>query len=141
MTLCDLSFTFKLGYNDLALVCLNLQRLDISHTNCLAKLQGLRSIADGCHKLQGLNLMGIQVEDHMQLWEILSDMKLTHLAVELGVIFPFKDNSTYSQNLGRLHKKFIHLKALHLAQDEQSSCKFDDQRALLLSFSHLLFIG
>ena len=47
-------------------------------------LMHLRSIANHCHNLQGLNLAGIcveRVEDHIRLWEILSHMKLTHTAL------------------------------------------------------------
>jgi len=72
--------------------------------------------------------MGIQAEDHVQLWKILRNMKMTHLAVELCSQLKMS-----SQNLSELHEKFVHLKALHLAQDEQSSCKFDDQHVVLLS--------
>ena len=76
----------------LAIMCPNLQRLDV-HTNkfCLNNLTGLRAIAKSCHNLQGLNLLGIpvsEVENQTQLWEILSDMKSTHLAVELCVLLP-----------------------------------------------------
>ena len=71
----------------LAVACPNLQRLSLMYNDeCLTSLQGLRTIASTCHNLQGLNLLGIQVrhvESHVLLWEILSDMKLTHLAVEV----------------------------------------------------------
>ena len=45
-------------------------------------------VSSHCHNLQGLNLFGIhfaKVEDHILLWVILSDMKLTHIAVEFSV--------------------------------------------------------
>jgi len=64
-------------------MCLKLCRLDVRSNN---RLIGLCSIASHCHYLQGLNLMGIpvtEVENHLQLWEILSDMKLTHLTIDL----------------------------------------------------------
>ena len=51
----------------------------------MKSLQGLQSIADRCKKLEGLNLLGIpvgNVENQVQLWEILSNMNLTHLAVK-----------------------------------------------------------
>ena len=70
----------------LAIVCPNLRRLFLVKSYyCLRSLKGLRAIASHCHKLQGLNLLGIcvrEVEDLTGLWEILSDMKLTYLAVE-----------------------------------------------------------
>ena len=66
----------------LAVTCPNLQRLDVrNNKSCLNNLQGLQTITSSCHNLQGLNLLGIpvsEVEDQTQLWEILSDMKLTH---------------------------------------------------------------
>ena len=76
----------------LAVVCPNLKRLNLEQCgDCLTSLQGLRSIANYCHNLQGLNLMRISanfVENHIQLWEILSDMELTHLAVDLCILLP-----------------------------------------------------
>ena len=74
----------------LAIACPNLQRLnwqDCGH--CLKGLQGLQAIVIHCHNLQGLNLLGIcvlEVQDHVLLWEILHDMKLTHLAVDFCVL-------------------------------------------------------
>ena len=83
----EFDFSYKSLQSDhleqLAVMCPNLQRLDLSHnTECLKNLQRLHTIAKCCHNLHGLNLFGIQVtkvENHMQLWEILSSMKLTHL--------------------------------------------------------------
>jgi len=70
----------------LAIACPNLQRLFLkSSYYCLRSLKGLRAIASHCHNLQGLNLLGIcvgEVEDLTGLWEILSNMKLTHLAAQ-----------------------------------------------------------
>ena len=70
----------------LAIACPNLQRLNLQNCcHCLKSLQGLQAISGHCLNLQGLNLLGIcvsKVEDQTQLWEILSNMKLTHLAVE-----------------------------------------------------------
>ena len=68
----------------LAIACPNLQRLFLENNYyCLRSLKGLRAIASHCHNLHGLNLFGIcarEVEDLTGLWEILSNMKLTHLA-------------------------------------------------------------
>ena len=70
----------------LAVACPNLQRLNLQKSNgCLERLQGLKAIANHCDNLQGLNLLYIpvsKVEDHILFWEILSNIKLTHLAVE-----------------------------------------------------------
>ena len=87
----NLSFSVNFDHSDLdrlAVACPNLQRLDLSFSNCLESLQGIRSIVECCHNLQGLNLLGVQVTDmknHMQLWEILSGLKLTHLAIEFVI--------------------------------------------------------
>ncbi|XP_065920439.1 uncharacterized protein [Dysidea avara] len=89
----DLSYCSSLhsGHlEQLAINCPNLQELNLGYSHCcLQSLQGLRAIATHCHNLQGLNLLGThvsKVEDHILLWEILSDMKLTHLAVEFCVL-------------------------------------------------------
>jgi len=126
----------------LAVVCPNLQRLNLrDHTECLNSLRGLQAIASNCHNLQGLNLLGIQVtevENHMHLWEILSDMKLTHLSIELCVIIPFENDDRYKQNLIMLYQKFSHLQALQLKRDKVvrlcPKCEdYDDKHSLLLS--------
>ena len=74
----------------LAIVCPNLRRLNLQKCFCcLINLAGLQAIASHCHNLQGLNLLGIcftLVQDHILLWEILHDMKLTHLAMEFCVL-------------------------------------------------------
>ena len=76
----------------LAITCPKLQRLNLYFNNhCLESLRGLHSIASSCHNLQGLNLSSIatkDIESQMQLWEILSEMKLTHLAIHLCVLLP-----------------------------------------------------
>jgi len=76
----------------------------------------LRAIANGCDSLQ-LNLSGIKVtdvEDHVQLWEILSDMKLTHLTISLCLLVPLDGDDTCMQNFIILYEKFSHLRALVL---------------------------
>ena len=96
----------------LATLCLNFQGLNLSENgHCLKSLQGLRAIANGCDSLQ-LNLSGIKVtdvEDHMQLWEILSDMKLTHLTISLCLLVPLDGDDTCMQNFIILYEKFSHL--------------------------------
>ncbi|XP_065898808.1 uncharacterized protein [Dysidea avara] len=128
----------------LAVMCPHLQRLSLSkNLNCLKRLQGLRAIASCCHNLQGLNLLGIQVtevENHMQLWEILSVVKLTHLAIDLCNIVPFENNDAYKRNLLKLYQNFLFLQALHLEPSECSGIRIcpncdgiNNQDILLLS--------
>ncbi|XP_065920040.1 uncharacterized protein [Dysidea avara] len=147
----DISF---LGVNSehlekLSVVCPNLQRLNLkSSRHCLKSLQGLRTIASFCHNLQGINLMGIpveEVENQTKLWEILSGVKLTHLAVELCVLLPLdKDNKT----LKSLFKKFTNLYALessaavHCRQCLESFT--NDSLSILFNFSsltHYVYFG
>ena len=98
----NLSFCYSLysGHlEQLTIACPNLQRLNLRYCcHCLKSLQGLRSIASHCQNLQGLNLFGIcvsEVEDHILLWEILSDMKLTHFAVEFCTLRPKPANKEH----------------------------------------------
>ena len=104
----------------LALVCPNLRRLNLLHVHyCLKRLQGLRSIASHCHYLQGVNLMGIpvtEVENHLQLWEILSDMKLTHLAMDLCLSLSDKET------LIQFYKKCTCLLALESSVPNCQQC-------------------
>ena len=141
----DFSFSNLLQSNhleQLAVVCPNLQRLNLQdHFSCLRSLQGLRTIANYCHSLQGLNLIGVQVtevQNHIQLWEILSTMKLTHLAIELCIIIPFENDDLHKQNFIRLYQKCSHLRALQLKRDKIvrvcPKCEdYDDKHCLLLS--------
>ena len=97
-------------------ICPNLKRLDLSEDyNCLKMLKGLRSISSCCLSLQGIRLSGIQVtevENQLQLWEILSDMKLTHLVIEPCNIIPLEDRDY--DNLIKLYQKCLQLQALTL---------------------------
>ncbi|XP_065920271.1 uncharacterized protein [Dysidea avara] len=81
----------------LAIACPNLRRLNLGYCDCcLQSLQGLQAIASHCHNLHGLNLLGIhvsKVKNHILLWEILSDMKLTHLAVDVCILKTKKTKS------------------------------------------------
>jgi len=119
----------------LAAACPNLQRLDLeSKYDCLGSLQGLHTIANCCHSLEGLNLQGIgisKVENCMQLWEILSGMQLTHLAVETCVLNPFTDG-TLQQQLAQLFQKFLSLKALECSDGFCEECRSCCEDSLLL---------
>ena len=128
VTECNLSSSLNFDHTDLdqlAVACPNLQRLNLSDTSCLKNLQGLRSTSSFCHSLQGLSLLGIkvtEVENQMQLWEILSNMKLTHLAIELCIVMPLESNGAYKQKLTSLYEKFLLLKVIHLVHDKKFSC-------------------
>jgi len=63
-------------------------------------LQVLCTIANQCHNLQVLNLMAIpfnEVENQKCLWKILSDLKLTHLGVNLCVLLPSARDENFDQ--------------------------------------------
>ena len=64
----------------LSITCFNLERLNLSgNTSCLKTLQGLRNIVDHCHNLQGINLenvLAMQIENCMELWKVLSEIKM-----------------------------------------------------------------
>jgi len=68
----------------------HLQRINLRSCHyCLQSLKGLRTIANHCHSLQGLNLLGIhvsKVENLVLLWETLSDMELTHFAMQFCIL-------------------------------------------------------
>jgi len=99
----------------LAFACPNLQRLNLMNKQeCFSSLQGLQMIAQCCTKLVGLNLKLIlvtQVDNQVKFWEILSDMKLTHLVVEGCVIQPWIGNK---EKLASLFKKFYSLRGLQI---------------------------
>jgi len=88
----------------------NLHRLDICIDKCSCNLQGLHAIVSSCHNLQGLNLTSTtRVKDQTQIWEILRDIKLTHLAVPLCVLLLTGESKC---KLTVLFQKFTHLQAL-----------------------------
>ena len=98
----------------LAITCPNLQRLNLQYADkCLKSLQDLQAIANYCYNLRVLNLLGIPVsvvENQVQLWEILSDIRLTHLAVDVCVMEPVMANDR--DKLIELYQKFVNLIAL-----------------------------
>ena len=70
-------------------------------------------IASHCHNLTGLDISGIStLESQIQLWEILSDMKLTHLAVDFCVISPLSGDVVLKKTLVFLFQKCSSLIAL-----------------------------
>ena len=105
----------------LSIACPNLQQLKLlRNSNCLKSLQGLQGIADHCKKLEGLNLLGIpvgNVENQVQLWEILSNMKLTHLAVDLCML---KHDKVVKERMCYLFQQCSVLQALEVYNDDLS---------------------
>ena len=99
----------------LAMACPNLQQLNLwGNSQCLESLQGLHSIAHYCKKLQGLNLSCISVsnvENQVHLWEILSDMKLTHLAIDLCLL---KHDDSVKDRFKCLFSRCCFLQAIEL---------------------------
>ena len=97
----------------LAIMCPNLSQLNLKgNRNCLKSLQGLRVIAT-CGKLQCLNLLGIsfeQLEDRVQLWEILVNLRLLYLAIEACVLLPFRKDD-HARLMG-LYQKCSNLRGL-----------------------------
>jgi len=113
----------------LAVACPNLQRLSLmDDVKCLGRtgLQGLRSIASSCLNLQGLNLMGIPcryIRNHFQLWEILSDMKLTHLAVDVCTLLTATEDD--EQQLTMSFLKCTSLRAIEFCSTQcDRECRY-----------------
>ena len=115
----------------ISVVCPNLQQLNLEdNSKCLQSLVGLRSIAK-CSTLEGLNLLGIHDDDievDVELWKILSSLKLTHLALELCIMNPCERNK---QNLVCLLQKCVKLSVIE--------CSFGNCDASLDYRSFLLF--
>ena len=108
----------------LAIACPNLQRLNLKDNHhCLKSLHGLRSVANHC-KLQGLNIVYMHdIEDHtymhcvwiLELWEILGCVKLTHLAADLSILLPNKEEHSYQELLIKQFQKCAYLKVLEVS--------------------------
>ena len=139
----DISFKESLlseHLKQLAVACPNLQRLSLlNNKHCLRNLDGMRAIASNCHNLQGLNLMGIpvtEVEDQTQLWKLLSDVKLTHLAVNMCVLLPHEQHGLF-QKCTNLQA----LESIYCRCDATCTEKFVDRCLLVLSqFSSLIHV-
>ncbi|XP_065885841.1 uncharacterized protein [Dysidea avara] len=107
---------FPSHLEQLAVVCPNLQQLVLYNcTRCLINLRGLHAIAGHCHNLRGLNITGISITEfksQIQFWEILSNLKLTHLSTECCVIGPRVAGVEYKEKLISLYQKCSSLVAL-----------------------------
>ena len=77
---------------EVAFACPNLQQLVLARcTKCFKSLHGMRAIAKHCHNLKGLSILSIsvtEVENQVELWEILSSLKLTHLITDYCLVSP-----------------------------------------------------
>ena len=119
-----------------AIACPNLQRLSLEcNERCLRKLQGLQSIATHCVQLRGLDLVTIdKVENQVQFWEILSIMRLTHLALDICLMEPATVDNR--ECLINLYQKFVELTAIELnsALFCEACNSLKDKHALLLPY-------
>ena len=90
----DFKSLFPGHLEQISVACPHLKQLNLEGNNdCLRSLVGLRSVAK-CSALEGLNLLGIHVEDiedDLELWKILSQLNLTHLALELCIMHPCEE--------------------------------------------------
>ena len=121
----------------LAIACPNLQRLSLEgNSECLSNLQGLRAIAYHCHSLVGLNLKSINVDSHLQLWRILSDMELSHLVLDICAMM---NGEAHEQQLCALYQKCSKLQAIELWLECLDS--FEAKWSLLSHFPVLLYIS
>jgi len=134
IALCGGSFCSE-QLEQLAIVCPNLHRLGLQgNKNCLKVLQGLSAIADSCCNLQGLDISNIpikKVDDQMLLWGILSNMKLTHLAVDFCIIVPTIENK---ETLNSLFQKLTILQRLESNCVCSACCKGVEKSMSVLSY-------
>jgi len=133
----------------LAIACPNLMELNLEgNYSCLKSLQGLRMIAGSCQNLQGLNLSCISVdkmENLVQLWEILVEMKLTYLGIDLCALLPYELDEQVKETIVNLHHKCSKLKAIEaLYMDcDCSQCKLVSRHgdySLLSNFTSLVHL-
>jgi len=109
LDLSECNLDLKLLY--ILVACPHLQRLNLSKNKRL-RLEDLQAIATCCCNLQGLNLGRILIPDskfYVKVWEILSTMQLTHLAMD----FKMTDDMDRKQ-LAALFKQFTMLQTLEL---------------------------
>ena len=138
----------------LSLACPNLEQLNLSgNIRCLESLQGLRSVVDHCHNLQGMNLeqvnCGTNKENRQELWELLSEIKmLNHLRIDIATmdvtdvdIDTDIDTTDVTMDVHSQHRlvelahKFVCLKQLELAS--QYDVTFGAPPRAVVFLSHL----
>ena len=129
----------------LSIACPNLERLNLKlNIKCLESLTGLKSIVNNCHSLQALNLDYVHVtgvQNCIQLWEILSEIKiLNHLTVQACTMEPFGKSDTCAQHsFLKFVKKFVYLEYLQLTYRNSkscSSCQYASYEAYPQLFAH-----
>ena len=63
---CDVSCIFDYKPEQIAIACPHLQRLNLDHCcDCLSSLQGPQAIASHCPYLEGLDIVCVNIEDHI----------------------------------------------------------------------------
>ena len=126
----------------LATSCPNIQRLSVIWCSITANvIDGLRAIALHCLDLRGLNLLdGFLLdregeslkESHISMWEILSEMKLTHLLLETCAVFGINADE---QKLSYLFQKCSTLQALEI--QNFGPCEFCTEAERIANWSLL----
>jgi len=115
LNLSECNFDFK----QLVVVCPQLQRLNLWKNKSL-RLEDLQVVATCCPDLQGLNLGELYLYHAdskfcVEVWEILSTMKLIYLTVDTSFIrsgSQFRTDDTVKKQLVTLFKQFTTLQAL-----------------------------
>ena len=114
----ELYATLSLGIDileQLAFACPKLQRLCLQGSGGDAfTLQGLCTIAFHCPYLCGLNMPEVGFDvigSHVEFWKILSEMKLTHLYIEMCLLFSVNSDEP---KLVHLFQKCSSLQALQI---------------------------
>ena len=117
----------------IAIACPNLQRLNLSgNQHCLENMDGVQKLVQCCQDLRGLNLLDIPFDNvhySVRMFEVLSGLRLTHLAVEMCVLKPSyhlmrgNGNEMY---LLYVFNKFSSLQAIEYHQNVKActACEF-----------------
>ena len=86
------------------------------------------------------------LKHHVELWEILDEIKLTYLAIELCALLPHRAGQQGVEKIINLHQKCSSLKALETSRFMEYNCKecifinrHKEREFLLLSNFYLLF--
>jgi len=109
----------------LAIACPNLECLNLEgNDKCLRSLKGLQKIAQHCSDLRKVNLRFIPfeaVENHEELWEILSNIKkLTYLALKVCLFgVHVTPNVQYSRKISSVFHKFSSLQGLEFHKSSE----------------------
>jgi len=135
----DLSCCYSLHSGHLeqiAIACPNLQRLNLNQCyGSLKSVQGLQAIADHCECLQGLHIGQVcisKIEGQILLWEILSDMKLTHLTMDYCVL---RCETVNQKALICLYQKCCTIRGIQCDDCYDYHCKSSANKdALILSY-------